>query len=58
MSIATLSKRLITAPAEPNVAAVWVHRAPLKRDPGMGGDYRHLVPPGPKQYLSNPLLPR
>ena len=28
------------------------------RSLGRAGDYKHLVPPGPKQCLSNTLLPQ
>ncbi len=47
MFIATPPKKLITAPAEPNVAAARTHRAPLERGPKAGGSYKHLAAPRP-----------
>src|SRR6185295_8512407 len=50
MFIAMSSVKLITAPAEPNVAATRAHRAPLERGLGAGGGYKHLAAPRPIHY--------
>src|SRR6185295_17977595 len=50
MFIAMSSVKLITAPAEPNVAATRTHRAPLERGLGAGGGYKHLAAPRPIHY--------
>jgi len=50
MFIATPSK-LITAPAEPNVATAQIHGAPLERGPVWdAGGYKHLAAPRPTHY--------
>src|SRR6185295_10199043 len=50
MFIAMSSVKLITAPAEPNVAATRAHRAPLERGLEAGGGYKHLAAPRPIHY--------